>query len=91
MQELFSVGLSYPCSVKSSQSHVTLEIDGYTEKSDYIGWYFEGMSITVKAIPKPGFLFSHWLLNGQKVADDGNVLEFPITADTRIEVVVVQE
>ena len=90
MQKLFSVGPSYLCSVQSSRRHATLEIDGHAENSGYEGWYFEGMSIKVKVIPAPGYAFSHWLLNGQKISGGGNVLDVSITADTRIEAVVIR-
>ncbi len=91
MQEIFSAGPSHLCIVKNSQQQITLEIDGYVEESDYVGWYFEDMTIKVNAIPEPGYIFSHWLVNGQKVAGSrANTLEIPITADLMIEAVVIK-
>ncbi|GAK58098.1 hypothetical protein U27_05071 [Candidatus Vecturithrix granuli] len=90
MQERFHLSSSFACRVQSPPN-VQLEIDGFSEQSGYEGWYFETTPIRVKVIPATGQTFSHWIINDQVVTSVGTVIEYPVTADTIIEAVVVQQ
>lgn len=90
MQTRFHLSASFACRVQSPPG-AQLEIDGFAAQTGYEGWYFETTPIRVKVIPAAGQTFSHWSINGQVVMSAGNVIEYPLTADTIIEAVVVQE
>lgn len=85
MQHFFGVGESLPCNVKGPLN-IKYEIDGYPEDRDYYGWYFEGSSIRVEIVSPHRKNFSHWLVNGEKVA--GMPLVYPINSETIIEPVL---
>lgn len=89
MQKRFHLNSSFACRVQSPPN-VQLEIDGFSEQSGYKGWYFETTPIRVRAVPTAGQTFSHWIINGQIVPSEENVLEYPVTTATIIEAVVVQ-
>ena len=46
------------------------------------GVYFEDNSIDLMAHPFPGYLFSHWEVNGSSISDDS--IEFHLESDTAI-------
>jgi len=39
-------------------------------KESWQGYYFQGLAISIKALPKMGFVFDHWEVNGELVTDE---------------------
>jgi hypothetical protein len=90
MRVYVGVGPSHPCRVTSSDPAVALEIDGYPYPAGapYEGWYFEGMTVTIR-VPDDADRgrFSHWRVNGEVVAAGDPELTVAIERDATIEAV----
>lgn len=63
----------------------SLEIDGYAWPADYAGRYFDGQRVRVAVAADDRANFSHWLVNGEEVGQEGDTLQWVLHADTRIE------
>lgn len=75
---------SFHCKVNGPKDLI-YEIDGFSSKSGYEGWYFKGCDITVNVRSKSGKPFSYWMVNGQKIESDNNQLRYTINSATSIE------
>lgn len=68
MVEQFRLEGPYRCRVQIPGGQ-SLMIDGHSYGKSYDGWYFGGQSIVVDtAAGNAGEKFSHWLVNGRKIA-----------------------
>ena len=88
MKKYFGVGESISCEVKGPID-IKYKIDGYPEDHDYHGWYLKGSSIKIKIISQHREVFSHWLVNGEKVAEIP--LIHPIDSKTVIEPILKED
>ncbi|MBN1197321.1 MAG: CotH kinase family protein, partial [Candidatus Aminicenantes bacterium] len=82
MRDYFNLGEAFICRI-AGENDIKLEIDGYSAKADYQGWYFNGQSVEVRIVDPMGGKFSHWLVNGKRVPDP--VLRCTIESETTIE------
>jgi hypothetical protein len=87
MARYCGAGESLSCEVKGADG-IEYEIDGYPERAGYQGWYFKGQPIRVKIVGRHARVFSHWLVNGKKVAV--SELVYPVSSATVIEAVLKQ-
>ena len=81
MQKYFGLGPSFLCSV-TGPGGIRFKVDGYPEENGYEGWYFRDFPITVVILDPPPKIFSHWRVNGKRVA--GDRLQFVIQSETNI-------
>jgi hypothetical protein len=84
MQRYFKSPESFHCKVNGPKD-VIYEIDGFSSKSGYEGWYFKGSDITVNVRSKSGKPLSYWMVNGQKIESNNNQLRYTINSATSIE------
>lgn len=84
MQRYFGLGEVLSCQVKGPAG-THYQIDGYPEGPGYQGSYFKGTIIKVDIASEHQALFSHWLVNGEKV--EHRNLTVQILLDTTIEAV----
>ena len=82
IQQFFGEGECFTCDV-SGPHGIQYEIDGYPESSGYQGWYFKGKKITMRIRGLARGVFSHWLVNGERVG--GTLLEHKVFTKTRIK------
>ena len=88
MKKYFGVGESIPCNVKGPVD-IKYEIDGYPENHDYHGWYLKGSSIKLEIVSPHRKIFSHWLVNGEKVSDVP--LVYPVDSEAVIEPILEED
>jgi len=89
MRVYAGAGSSYRCSVTGNET-VALEIDGFSAGTGYEGWYFEGMTITIRVPDGDRDRFSHWRVDGEIVAARDPELTVAVEGETTIEVVFQQ-
>jgi len=69
--DFFNLNGTYELTIPLSSSdngRVVLNSNSYVAPYNYTGTYFDGIPNTLKAIPNPGFRFSHWLETNQTTA-----------------------
>jgi len=81
MCKYINVGESIGCRV-DGPGGIEYNIDGYPETSGYKGWYFQGAIITVDITSSEREVFSHWLVNDERI--DGSHLVYPVVSETVI-------
>jgi hypothetical protein len=82
MAQYCGAGESFSCEVKGPRG-IEYNIDGYPERAGYQGWYFRGQPIRVEIAGQHTRGFSHWLVNGKKVAV--SQLVYPVSSAIVIE------
>lgn len=82
MTYFFSEGDCLECEVRGPGG-INYEIDGYPESAGYRGMYFKRKKITVKILDQTRDIFSHWIVNGEKV--ETPCLEHEVLTKTYIE------
>jgi hypothetical protein len=82
-----ALGQPRPHSVRiQAPAGVGLEVDGRMRSSSYVGRYFDGQAVAIRALGKNGRPIGAWDVNGRRSLADlgGEPLRVVITADTSI-------
>ena len=64
IQDYFGIGGTYLLDIPvtaQTNGHVVLNNNEYPAPYNYSGEYFDGIPMRIRAIPNPGYRFSHWL------------------------------
>ncbi len=67
IRDYFSINGMYTLNIpvtESTNGYVLLNENEYRAPNNYAADYFDGVAMRLKAVPKPGFKFSHWLETG---------------------------
>ena len=88
LQKQLTLGEIFICRLISPKK-ITFQVDGYSEKNDYKGWYYDNSIIQIKVDATYQNLFSHWLVNGHRI--DDIKLNHIVKEDTEIRVVFKQD
>ncbi|MFC1599337.1 CotH kinase family protein [Candidatus Omnitrophota bacterium] len=83
MQKHMGSDESYSCTVKGPKG-IAYEIDGFSSRAPYHGWYFKGSTVEIKIVSYHKKSFSHWLINGSKVIKDKDLI-YQVNSETAIE------
>ncbi len=71
LKDFFNISGTYNLTIPLSSNdngRVVLNSNEYLAPYNYTGRYFDGIPVTFKAIPNPGYRFSHWQETGQTTA-----------------------
>jgi hypothetical protein len=77
--------------VVHAPSGVELSIDGFPAGHEYEGWYFDGMQLEVALPAQRTDGFSHWLVDGRRVDQQGLSLRLRVDHELSVEAVYDQD